>query len=193
MKKIISILLALMLTLSCAAVLAESVEEKLEMGTVDLNGSFVIKGLIPEGYTYQVLALNPGEFINANLVKEDDPAAPYLNIKVYLADNYLPEAMLEELDAETIKEIEDSFAEDSVVEIGYTRTAYGTQLMKVTEVGDDPDWIAFYTVYRGYEVELVIHVAEGAEDQTLSDEIAEKAVQFLSDMDFVETEEVQGK
>ena len=72
-------------------------------------------------------------------------------------------------------------------------TAYGTQLMKVTEVGDDPDWIAFYTVYRGYEVELVIHVAEGAEDQTLSDEIAEKAVQFLSDMDFVETEEVQGK
>ena len=38
MKKIIALLLALALTLSCAAVLAENTDEKTEMGTIDFGG-----------------------------------------------------------------------------------------------------------------------------------------------------------
>ena len=191
MKKTIALLLALVLMLGCAAVLAEDAagNEKQEMGTVDLNGSFTIKGLIPEGYTYVVEELSPGVFINAKLVKENDPAAPYLTIQVYLADNYDPGTRLNDVDEETLREIEESFIEQAEVEIDYTETAHGTKLMKVTEVGNDPDWIAFYSIYEGYEIELTIHAAEGSENGELSEETVEKAIRFLSDMDFVKAEE----
>ena len=187
MKKIIALLLALALTLGCAAVLAEAAEGKLEMGTVDFYGSpFLIKGTIPEGYTYHVLDLEPGVFVNADVVNEDDPDAPSLNIQVYLADNYEPGIRLNDVDEETLKEIEDSFTEDNVVEIEYTETGLGTKLMKVTETGDDPDWIAFYSIYEGYEIELTIRSGESG---VLTDEIVEKAVKFLTEMDFIKAEE----
>ena len=191
MKKIIALLLALALTLSCAAVLAEAAEEKQEMGTVDFYGSpFMIKGTIPNGYTYHVLDLEPGMFINANVVNENDPDAPYLNIQVYLADNYEPGIRLNDVDDETLREIEDSFALDNEVEIEYTETAYGTKLMKVTEIGGDPDWIAFYSIYEGYEIELTIHSGENGE---LSEETVQNAIKFLSEMDFIRADNVSAE
>lgn len=190
MKKIIALLLTLALTLGCAAVLAEAAEEKQEMGTVDFYGSpFLIKGIIPEGYTYHVLDLEPGVFVNANVVNENNPDAPYLNIQVYLADNYLPGIRLNDVDNETLREIEDSFALDNEVAIEYTETAYGTKLMKVTEIGNDPDWIAFYSIYEGYEIELTLHAGKNGE---LTEETVENAIRFLSEMDFIKEENAPG-
>ena len=174
MKKIIALLLALALTLSCAAVLAEGTAEKepaaekLELGTVDLNGAFVLKGTIPEGYTYKVNA--------------------YLNIQIYLEDSYAPGTRLNDVSEDILKEIEDSFSEDNEVKFEYTETADGTKLLKVTEIGDDPDWIAYYTIYEGYEVELTIKFREEAKNPVLDEEITQKAVKFLSDLDFVKAE-----
>lgn len=194
MKKIIALLLALALTLSCAAVLAEgTVEkepaaEKLELGTVDLNGAFVLKGTIPEGYTYKVNELNPGVFIDADIEKEGDVNAPYLNIQIYLEDSYAPGTRLNDVSEDILKEIEDSFSEDNEVKFEYTETANGAKLLKVTEIGDDPDWIAYYTIYEGYEVELTIKFREEAKNPVLDEEITQKAVKFLSDLDFVKAE-----
>ena len=177
------------------------VEEKLLAGRYTLRTSqsvpeiveILMKGqvhldffTIPEGYTYHVLDLEPGVFVNADVVNEDDPDAPSLNIQVYLADNYEPGIRLNDVDEETLKEIEDSFTEDNVVEIEYTETGLGTKLMKVTETGDDPDWIAFYSIYEGYEIELTIRSGESG---VLTDEIVEKAVKFLTEMDFIKAEE----
>ena len=67
MKKIIALLLALALTLSCAAVLAEAAEEKTDMGTIDFGGKFIIKGKIPEGYTLIEEEKMEHVFINALL------------------------------------------------------------------------------------------------------------------------------
>lgn len=187
MKKIIALLLALALSLSCAAVLAEA--EKTEMGTIDFGGKFVIKGAIPEGYTLVEEEKMDKVFINAKIVKADDPLAPYLQIAVYQEDTYEPGTRLNDVDAETLKEIEDSFTEDAEVKIEYTETGLGTKLMKVTEIGDDPDWIAFYTIYEGYEVELTIRVADLATDPELPQDIVEKAVKFLTDLEFVKVEE----
>ena len=179
MKKIIALLLALALTLSCAAVLAEGTAEKepaaekLELGTVDLNGAFVLKGTIPEGYTYKVNELNPGVFIDADIEKEG---------------SYAPGTRLNDVSEDILKEIEDSFSEDNEVKFEYTETADGTKLLKVTEIGDDPDWIAYYTIYEGYEVELTIKFREEAKNPVLDEEITQKAVKFLSDLDFVKAE-----
>jgi len=194
MKKIIALLLALALTLSCAAVLAEGTAkkepaaEKLELGTVDLNGAFVLKGTIPEGYTYKVNELNPGVFIDADIEKEGDVNAPYLNIQIYLEDSYAPGTRLNDVSEDILKEIEDSFSEDNEVKFEYTETANGTKLLKVTEIGDDPDWIAYYTIYEGYEVELTIKFREEAKNPVLDEEITQKAVKFLGDLDFVKAE-----
>lgn len=194
MKKIIALLLALALTLSCAAVLAEGTAEKepaaekLELGTVDLNGAFVLKGTIPEGYTYKVNELNPGVFIDADIEKEGDVNAPYLNIQIYLEDSYAPGTRLNDVSEDILKEIEDSFSEDNEVKFEYMETANGTKLLKVTEIGDDPDWIAYYTIYEGYEVELTIKFREEAKNPVLDEEITQKAVKFLSDLDFVKAE-----
>ena len=81
MKKVIALLLALALTLSCAAVLAENTDEKTEMGTIDFGGRFIIKGRIPEGYTLIEEEKQDQVFINATLKNENDPTAPYLTIK----------------------------------------------------------------------------------------------------------------
>ena len=188
MKKMIALLLALALTLSCAAVLAEAAE-KTEMGTVDFGGKFIIKGVIPEGYTLIEEEKQDKVFINAKLVKEDDPMAPYLTIAVYQEDTYDPGTRLNDVDAETLKEIEESFTEDADVKIEYTETGLGTKLMKVTEIGDDPDWIAFYTIYEGYEIELTVKVSDIATEPELPQDIVDKAVTFLTEMDFVKVEE----
>jgi hypothetical protein len=188
MKKIIALLLALALSLSCASVLAEAAE-KTEMGTIDFGGKFVIKGTIPEGYTIVEEDKLDKVFIHAKLVKENDPMAPYLDIMVYQEDTYAPGTRLNDVDDATLKEIEESFTADADVRIEYTETGLGTKLMKVTEIGDDPDWIAFYTIYEGYEVELTIRVSELATSPELSQDIVDKAVQFLTDMDFIKAEE----
>ena len=188
MKKIIALLLALALTLSCAAVLAEAAE-KTDMGTIDFGGKFVIKGVIPEGYTLVEEEKEDKVFIHAKLVKADDPMAPYLDIAIYQEDTYEPGTRLNDVDAETLKEIEESFTEEADVQIEYTETGLGTKLMKVTEIGDDPDWIAFYTIYEGYEIELTIKVSEMAVSPELSQDVVDKAVTFLTEMDFVKVEE----
>lgn len=188
MKKIIALLLALALSLSCAAVLAESAE-KTEMGTIDFGGKFVIKGVIPEGYTLVEKEKEEKVFINAKIEKADDPMAPYLEIMIYQEDTYDSEDRLNNIDKETLKEIEESFSEEADVKIEYTETGLGTPLMKVTEIGDDPDWIAFYTLYEGYEVELTIRVSELAADPELPQDIVDKAMKFLTDLDFVKVEE----
>jgi hypothetical protein len=188
MKKIIALLLALALTLGCAAVLAEAAD-KTEMGTVDFGGKFVIKGAIPPGYKLVEEEKEEKIFIHAKLIKEDDPMAPYLDIMIYQEDTYEPGTRLNDVDAETLKEIEESFTEDADVKIEYAETGLGTKLMKVTEIGDDPDWIAFYTIYEGYEIELTIKVSDIATEPELSQDVVDKAVQFLTDMDFVKVEE----
>lgn len=191
MKKLIALFLALALSLSCAAVLAEATTEKIELGKVEMNGAFVLKGTIPEGYTYQINELNPGVKLDANLVKEGDPDAPYMNIMIYLEDSYEPGTKLNDVSEEVLKEIEDSFKIDAEVKIDYLDTVNGTKLMKVTEVGDDPDWIAIYTIFEGYEIEMTIKFAEDAKNPVLTDDQVEKAVKFLEDMDFVKAEEVK--
>ena len=58
--------------------------------------------------------------------------------------------------------------------------------MVVKEIKDTVDFVDFYSVYLGYEVEIVVTAADG---NGLSDEQIRMAVDFLSDLDFVAEEQ----
>jgi hypothetical protein len=186
MKKMIALLLALALTLSCAAALAETTTEKKEnLGTVLVNGAFTIEAKIPEGYTYKVIDADASGASLTAMLSTMDKNAPQMLISIYLNDSYEPHIRLNDVDEATLKAIEDSFQLDNDVTFTYTETAYGTKLLQVTEVGDDPDFVDFYTIYEGYEVELILGFLPEAEKPVLTENMVKTAVQFLSDMDFV--------
>ena len=84
--------------------------------------------------------------------------------------------------------VEDTFREEEGVEISYMKTAHGTKLMVVKEVTDGIDYVDFYTIYNGYEIEFVLTQSLANLGEPLTDEQIQMAVQFLSDLDFVAAE-----
>ena len=178
MKKFLAILLCVSMLLGCAA-LAET--EKASLGVVNVNGAFELKCALPEGYSLEVL-FSETHFCLASVNPEDE-TKPTLMISVAYNELYSDVERINDLDEETLKRIEDSFRDEDDVEITSMETAYGTRLMVVKEVSDSVDYLDFYTIYKGYEVELVlIHANEG---ESITEAEIQMAVKFLSDMDFV--------
>ena len=179
MKKFFAILLCVSMLAGCTA-LAET--EKTSLGVVDVNGAFELKCALPEGYSVEVL-FNETQYCLAS-VNPKDAAKPTLMISVAYNELYSDVERINDLDEETLKNIENSFREEDDVEINYMETAYGTRLMVVKEVSDGVDYLDFYTIYKGYEVELaLIHTTDG-ETIPITDEEIQMALQFLGDMDF---------
>ena len=177
-KKFLAILLCVSMLLGCAA-LAET--EKASLGVVNVNGAFELKCALPEGYSLEVL-FSETHFCLASVNPEDE-TKPTLMISVAYNELYSDVERINDLDEETLKRIEDSFRDEDDVEITFMETAYGTRLMVVKEVSDSVDYLDFYTIYKGYEVELVlIHANEG---ESITEAEIQMAVKFLSDMDFV--------
>ena len=187
MKKFLAILLCVSVLLGCAA-LAET--GKATMGVIDVNGTFELKCALPEGYRLEVLYSDSVTCIAS--VKPNDAGKPTLMISVAFNEIYAGIDRLNDLDKDALKTVEDSFRAEESVDISYMETAYGTKLMVVKENLDGADYVDFYTVYKGYEVELILtHAQYDAETGMILDtppiteaEI-QMAVQFLSDMDFV--------
>ena len=178
MKKFLAILLCVSMLLSCAA-LAET--EKASLGVVNVNGAFELKCALPEGYSLEVL-FSETHFCLASVNPEDE-LKPTLMISVAYNELYSDVERINDLNEETLKGIEDSFRDEDDVEITYMETAYGTRLMVVKEVSDGVDYLDFYTIYKGYEVELVLIHAN--ESEPITEAEIQMAVKFLSDMDFV--------
>lgn len=187
MKKFFAILLCLSMLMSCAA-LAET--GKASMGVIDVNGTFELKCALPEGYRLEVLYSDSVTCIAA--VSPNDAGKPTLQISVAFNEIYAGIDRLNDMDEDALKAIEDSFRAEESVDISYMETAYGTKLMVVKENLDGADYVDFYTVYKGYEVELILtHAQYDAETgmildtPPITDAEIQMAVRFLSDMDFV--------
>ena len=190
MKKIIAVLLCLMMLFSCAAMAETAATEKESMGTVSVNGAFELKGAIPEGYTLDLIS-NENDTVLA-LISSEDAGKPTLVLSIAYNDMYAGVERLNDLDEEAAAVIADTFMEDDSVEITKMTTAYGTELFVVKEIKDQVDYVDFYTIYKGYEIEMVLtHVvpaepdAENAEIIPVTEEEIQLAIQFLSDLDFV--------
>ena len=59
MKKIAAFILSLVMLFGVSSVLAEETAEKVNIGTVSINGAFTLQCGLPEGYTPIPLSVTP--------------------------------------------------------------------------------------------------------------------------------------
>ena len=183
MKKALAILLCLVMLLGCAAALAEA-PEKLYLATVNMNGAFNLQCSLPEGYEFQEVESTDATYI---AVFKMDENRPMLTLSIAYNELYSDVARMNDLDAEALALIEDSFRQEDEVDISYTETAYGTKVMMVKEIKDTVDFMEFYSVYLGYEIEVVA-VSLNSEEGLTDDQI-KMVIDFLSNLDFVAAED----
>ena len=181
MKKTFTILLCLAMLLSCAA-LAEA-PEKLYLATVNMNGAFDLQCSLPEGYGFQEVESTDTTYI---AVFKMDENRPMLTLSIAYNELYSDVFRMNDLDADALALIEDSFRQEDEVDISYTETAYGTKVMMVKEIKDTVDYMEFYSVYLGYEIEVVA-VSLNSEEGLTDDQI-KMVIDFLSNLDFVAAE-----
>ena len=181
MKKTFAILLCLAMLLSCAA-LAEA-PEKLYLATVNMNGAFDLQCSLPEGYGFQEVESTDDTYI---AVFKMDENRPMLTLSIAYNELYSDVFRMNDLDADALALIEDSFRQEDEVDISYTETAYGTKVMMVKEIKDTVDYMEFYSVYLGYEIEVVA-VSLNSEEGLTDDQI-KMVIDFLSNLDFVAAE-----
>ena len=181
MKKLFAILLCLALALGCAA-LAEN-EEKARLGQVDINGAFMLQCALAEGYTLQIRE-SDGDHVLAAIVSEDENK-PSMSLSVRFDEMYSDVERFNDLDDEAKAQIAATFQAEDEVDISYTETSYGTQLMVVKAMEDgNIGYVDFYSIYRGYQVEMVMNYGMNTEKYVTEDQL-QIAVDFLSEMDFV--------
>ena len=181
MKKTLAILLTLALLLGCAAAAAETAE-KTYLATVDMNGAFGLQCTLPEGYSIVEVESTGATYI---AMFTADNGRPLLTLSIAYNELYSDVFRMNDLEAEALALIEETFKAEDDVKISYTETAYGTKLMMIQEADGSVDYVDFYSVYLGYEIEIVV-VAQ--DENGLTDAQIQMAVDFLSDLDFVEAE-----
>ena len=186
MKKLLAVMLCLAM-LVCSAAFAETAATveapaKESLGTLDVNGAFELKGVVPEGYKLNVIAANSSSILAVISAEEQGHASVVLSIAY---EELMSEVQrMNDISEEGLAQIEATFTESDNVEISYRETAYGTKLMVVRQA--EGRYVDFYTVYKGYEMEFVLVPATGDEDGQLDEAQIQMVVDFMSDLDFVE-------
>ncbi len=186
MKKAISILLALAMLLFCAAAFAETAAETAETTEkteiVTLRNTFTLKCNLPESYTLEIKSRDE-ESVYATLTSADT-AKPLILISIAYNDLYAGIERMNDIPEEDLAMYEAFFTIMDDVKFEYKETGYGTKIMMVTENFEDTNFIDFYTIYKGFEVEFVM--TPGSE--ALTDADVQMMMDFITDLDFVPVE-----
>ena len=179
MKKLISILLCLSLLCGCAVSLAESAANQF---TATVRDRFRLVGPLPEGYQYSIVSQD--DLTTRALITSEDPAAPEMTLIISYNESYGDIQRLNDLPDDQLELIKTGFSEMNEVTFDLRETSHGTRLLVVRETGADQDFLDFYTIYLGHEVELRLAPGKGASDPTLTEEQIQKCISFLSDLEF---------
>ncbi len=155
---------------------------KESLGKLTVNGEFALQCKLPEGYEIQVVNMRNTKVVAS--ITNKDAKKPVMYLSIAYNELYSNVDRLNDLNAEDLKALENTFTEMNVVDITYRETAYGTKLMVVRETGNDTDFVDFFTIYKGYNVEF--NVTPGAEAKELTNEQIKTCIDFLTDLDFVE-------
>ena len=180
MKKILSLLLCAAVLLVFAAASAG------DMTAVNFRDRFQIQGTLPDGYKCSILSQT--DMTLEAEIASDDPAAPVMTLYVSFSEIYADVKRLNDLSAVDLERIKQGFSAEYDVTFDEAETSLGTKLLVVREVGSDQDFLDFYTIYRGHDIELLMSAGEGAPDRTLTDRQAAMCIDFLSKMDIVPVE-----
>ena len=159
------------------------VDEDTRIGTLNVNGEFLLQGKIPEGYKLQVISARNTKIIAA-LVAEDE-SRPQMLLTVAFDEMFASVERMNDLSAEEIETLKASFTDMNEVEFSEAETAAGTKLLIARETGSDEDFVSIISLYNGYSVEFVLSPNPYAADQKLTDEQIQAGISFLSALEFI--------
>ena len=155
---------------------------KESLGKLTVTGEFALQCKLPEGYEIQVVNMRNTKVVAS--ITNKDAKKPVMYLSIAYNELYSNVDRLNDLNAEDLKALENTFTEMNVVDITYRETAYGTKLMVVKESENDTDFVDFFTIYKGYNVEFIVTPGEGMKG--LTNEQIKTSIDFLTDLDFVE-------
>ena len=170
MKKIIALLCAvLLLAASCAS--ADTVVEFRDR--LQLNGS------LPQGYRFTLL--DQQDLMMSGQIVSENAASPLLEVYIAFNESYAAVTSLKDLDQATLDGIKQDFSMEYDVTFEQFETASGESLLLVRDNGGQ--FLDFYTVSLGYEIELTLFPAEG---QTLTEEQINRCLELMRTLDIVQ-------
>ena len=185
MKRILSIVLCLVLALGLAAIAETATEEKINIGSLEVNGEFILKASIADGYT--IIPFDSDPWMSIWFISSEDVNKPVMSLVIAYDEAYADIFRINDMTEEQLKNLEATWNEYEV-EISYPETAYGTKLLQAVEVGDYTDFVTFFAIYEGYCIEFNLIANPEGEVQNLTQEQIDMAIKFLSDLDFVPIE-----
>ena len=159
MKKLISILLCAALLLACVSALAE------DKAVIDFQNRIQFSGVLPDGYKCSILSQS--DLTMECLIASENPAAPRMDIFISFNESYTGVASLADLDADSLERLKMGFSEENS----------GADLLVVRETGDDLDFLDFYTICLGHEIEFTLTAGEPG--QALTDEQVSRCIEFM--------------
>ena len=172
MKKTIALLCALLLlAASCASA---------DGTVVEFHDKLLLNGTLPEGYSYAQSSLDDNMLFGN--ITSGDPAGVSLEICISLSDNasYIVAESPKDLSEEELNLIKQPFENESNVVFDQLTTASGDNLLVIRETGGQ--FLDFYTVCLGYEIELTLFPAEG---KLLTEEQINRCLEFIKTLDVV--------
>ena len=175
MKKAIAVLLSLSLILCVCASGAETAG-KTHLGTLNVNGAFDLNCAIPEGYEFNIIQADTTQILAS--IESKDETKPVMKLTIAYNELCSDIKRLNDVSDDDLAKIEETFKAEDEVEISYRYTSYGTKLLMV-QAGQE--YVDFYTIYLGYEIEFVLN----AGSEGLSETQIQMVIDFLSDLDFV--------
>lgn len=177
MKKIIPLLLCAVLLLACSAAFAA------EETVVDISGRFQIKGILPDGY--QLSILSQDSLSLEGEIKSSDPDAPVMHLYVIYNETKDGIRTLTDLPESELESIRQSFLEEYLVDFSDLSTASGLPMLVVKEIQDSPEFLDFYTVFLGHEIELWLSKPDGSADPSLPETQLASWTEFVKTLEFV--------
>ena len=153
-----------------------------KLGKLNVNGEFELVCQLPADYKLQVVDLK-GESIIASVIS-DDITKPQMYLSIAYDELYGDVDRMNDLSADDLAILEESYTSEYEVEIEYRETGYGTKLMVVKEIGGKEHFVDFLSIYKGYLVEFNLTPNPNMADKTLTEEQIQMCIDFLTNVDF---------
>ena len=160
-----------------------SVDSETRLGTLNVNGQFMIQGRIPEGYTLQLISSQSSRIIAS--LTSDDVRRPQMMLTIAFDEMYAGVERLNDLSDEEMASLKQSYMDMNAVTFSDMFTAAETRLLIARETGRGENFISIFTLYQGYAIEFLLSPNPGADAQILTDAQLQTAVDFLSGLEFI--------
>lgn len=160
----------------------EQMDGTAKLGKLSVNGEFDLSCKLPADYALQVVS-RQGESIVASIIS-NDITKPEMYLSIAYDELYGEVDRMNDLSQEDLEVLERSFTDEHQVDISYRETGYGTKLLVAREIGPDPDFVTFLSIYKGYFVEFTLSPSPKVADQTLTEDQIRMCIDFLTDVTF---------